>query len=185
MPFIVRYPKMVKPKTVTKALINNADFVPNIIDFADQSAPSSMQGKSFMNVLKGRSDKHRKSSFYAFYSGGIPNHYGIRTERYKLIVWPESKEKDLFDLQKDPHELKNVYNDSTYAAVVKNMEAELKAAIKEVDISSDQLPGNRKAAKKTQDAEPKLKKQKKQRTKKNKKNIGLNRFAVVLPWSYL
>ena len=170
MPFIVRYPKMVKSKTVTKALINNADFAPTILDFASQRIPSSMQGKSFMNVLKGRSDKHRKSSFYAFYSGGIPNHYGIRTERYKLIVWSESKEKDLFDLQKDPHELKNVYNDSAYAAVAKDMEAELQAVIKEIDISSDQLPGNRKGVKKTQDTNPKSKKQKKQKTKNKKIN---------------
>lgn len=168
MPFIVRYPKMVKAGAVTKALINNTDFAPTILALAGEGTPSSMQGTSFVDVLKGKADKHRKSSFYAFYSGGIPKHYGIRTERYKLIVWPESNEKDLFDLQKDPHELKSVYSDPAYASIAKDMNAELQAAIKEVDISSDQLPGNRKSEKKTQTSNPEPKKLKKQKKNKQK-----------------
>ena len=127
---------------------------------AGEKAASSMQGKSFVKVLSGKSGKHRSSSFYAFYSNGIPPHYGIRTEQYKLIVWPLSDEKDLFDLRKDPNELKNVYKDPAYASVAKDMDAELKAAIKEVDIPEDQLPGNRKAVKKVQSGEGKSKKKK-------------------------
>ena len=173
MPFIVRYPKMVKTGSVTKALINNTDFAPTILALAGEGTPSSMQGKSFVEVLKGKADKHRKSSFYAFYSGGIPKHYGVRTERYKLIVWPESDAKDLFDLQKDPNELKSVYNDPGYADVVKEMEAELKRVIKEVDIAENQLPGKRpkkvKAAK-AGNAESKKKKKQNAKTKNGHKN---------------
>jgi arylsulfatase A-like enzyme len=171
MPFIVRYPKMVKAKSVTKALVNNVDFAPTIIDLAGQGTPASMQGRSFADVLAGKSDKHRKSSFYAFYSNGVQPHYGIRTERYKLIVWGDGTARDLFDLQKDPHELKNVYNDPAYAKTVKMMEAELKVAIKEVDISPDELPFGRLQKKKSQggsEAQPKESKKSRKSKKKTK-----------------
>ena len=169
MPFIIRYPKLIKPGSVTKALINTTDFAPTLLDLAGQAVPSTMQGKSFTKVLKGQSDTHRKSSFYSFYSNGVPPHYGIRTAQYKLIVWPEAKQKDLFDLHNDPHELNNVYKDPSYASVVEDMEAELRAAIKEVDISDEQLPGNRKPLKKakSEQSKPKKRKRTKKKTKSN------------------
>lgn len=69
---------------------------------------------------------------------GIPSHYGVRTERYKLIYYyglttpleergiePSEPEWELFDLAKDPHEMKNVYSDPAYAKVVRDLMMEL------------------------------------------------------------
>ena len=68
----------------------------------------------------------------------IPAHYGVRTERYKLIYYygealgsggaidrSTPPEWELFDLEKDPHEMHNVYEDPAYAAIVGELKAEL------------------------------------------------------------
>ena len=68
----------------------------------------------------------------------IPAHYGVRTERYKLIYYygealgaggainrATPPEWELFDLEKDPHEMHNVYADPAYAGVVEELKAEL------------------------------------------------------------
>ena len=56
----------------------------------------------------------------------VPPHYGVRTERHKLIYYPLTKEWELFDLAKDPDELRSVYADPAYAETVKELKAELK-----------------------------------------------------------
>ena len=55
----------------------------------------------------------------------VNRHYGVRTDRYKIIYFYELKEWELFDLQKDPNELKSVYHDSAYSETVKELKAEL------------------------------------------------------------
>ena len=56
-------------------------------------------------------------------------HYGVRTARHKLIYYyetePDPPEWELFDLQRDPHELRSVYADPAYAAVRADLTAEL------------------------------------------------------------
>jgi arylsulfatase A-like enzyme len=55
----------------------------------------------------------------------VHKHYGVRTDRHKLIFFPELDEWELYDLEKDPHELKSVYTDPAYAETVKDLKAEL------------------------------------------------------------
>jgi arylsulfatase A-like enzyme len=58
-------------------------------------------------------------------SRAVIKHYGERTDRYKLIYFHELGEWELFDLQKDPHEMTSVYSDPAYAHVVRQLKAEL------------------------------------------------------------
>ena len=53
-------------------------------------------------------------------------HYGIRTDRYKLIYYYRINEWELFDLQKDPHELQNVADADRYADVVRTLKDEIR-----------------------------------------------------------
>ncbi|MCH2026889.1 MAG: DUF4976 domain-containing protein, partial [Verrucomicrobiales bacterium] len=55
----------------------------------------------------------------------VRRHYGIRTEKYKLIHFYNVKAWELFDLQKDPNELNSVYADEKYAGTVKSLKEEL------------------------------------------------------------
>jgi arylsulfatase A-like enzyme len=57
----------------------------------------------------------------------VKRHYGIRTKRHKLIhYYYDIDAWELYDLEKDPRELKNVYDDPAYAIVARNLKAELK-----------------------------------------------------------
>ena len=91
-----------------------------------------MQGRSLRPLLKGNSAKDwRNSMYYHYYAFPawhmVKKHYGIRTERYKLIHFYDDIDAwELYDLHKDPHELNNVFNDPDYANEVDRLKIELK-----------------------------------------------------------
>jgi arylsulfatase A-like enzyme len=129
MPFLVRYPVEIAPGSENNDLINNTDFAPTLLDFAGRDTPDDMQGSSFREILKGNTPfDWRKSTYYRYWMGtsGVPKHYGIRTNRYKLIYYNDDPAGwEMYDLQVDPFEMNNVYDDPTYATVVTEMTAEL------------------------------------------------------------
>ena len=55
----------------------------------------------------------------------MARHYGVRTDRYKLIHYYTTDEWELFDLDKDPGEMKSVYNNPEYGETKKTLEREL------------------------------------------------------------
>jgi arylsulfatase A-like enzyme len=131
MPFIVRWPTVVQPASVNKDLVQNLDFAETFLDIAGVKIPSDMQGRSFVPLLKGQTPADwRKSIYYHYYEWPavhmVNRHYGVRTDRYKLIYYYyHLNEWELFDLKTDPDELKSVYDDPAYADVVKELKAEL------------------------------------------------------------
>ena len=131
VPLLVRYPGKIVAGSVSKDLVINADFAPTFLDYTGVPAPADMQGRSLRPVLEGKTPADwRKSVYYHYYEFPQPHHvhphYGVRTDRYKLINYYTLKEWELFDLQKDPHELKSVYDDPAYAVVREDMTKELK-----------------------------------------------------------
>jgi arylsulfatase A-like enzyme len=90
--FIVRYPRLIKPASESDAIINNVDFAPTILDLAGQPTPSGMQGRSFLPILTGKTPSDwPQSTYYRYWMHMAhhdnPAHYGLRTERYKLIFF--------------------------------------------------------------------------------------------------
>jgi arylsulfatase A-like enzyme len=56
----------------------------------------------------------------------VKRHYGVRTDRYKLIhFYNDVDEWEMYDLEKDPHEMKSIYNDPAYADVQKDLHRRL------------------------------------------------------------
>lgn len=143
MPFIIRYPREIEPGTVNKNMILNVDFPPTFLDYAGIEMPEQMQGTSFRPLLNGEVPEGWQTSMYYRYwmhlaHHNVYAHYGVRTLRYKLIYYyadalgqpgaiddPKEPEWELFDLEKDPYELNNVYSDPAYADVVKELKDEL------------------------------------------------------------
>ena len=131
MPLLVRYPKEIKPGSVNKDIVLNLDFGPTFLDFAGVAKPEDMQGRSIRRILHRKTPKDwRKSMYYRYYEypavHSVKRHYGVRTQRYKLIhFYHDIDEWELYDLKKDPREMKNVFNDPAYAGIIKKLKAEL------------------------------------------------------------
>jgi len=146
MPFLIRYPGSIQEGVVIDELLNNVDYTSTLLDFAEIEIPKEMQGISFRDLLFGKKqEKKREASFYAFYSNGAPKHYGIRTKQHKLLKYVDNTGQvigsDLFDLNSDPNELLNLYNDPVYSSLQSKMEVLLKKEMVNVDIKPDQMPG--------------------------------------------
>ena len=129
-PLLVRYPKEIKPGTEINKLVQNLDFAPTFLDYAGVNAPDAMQGESFRNLVSGKTDQFRDFAYYTYYEYPsihmVKRHYGVATQRYKLIhFYYDIDEWELYDLEKDPMEMKNVYDDQAYSDVRKMMHEKL------------------------------------------------------------
>jgi len=144
MPFLMRYPGAIRAGSVNRDMVLNIDFAPMFLDYAGVPAPSEMQGRSFRHGLEGHTPRDwRKSMYYRYWMHNtsdhhVPAHYGIRTDRWKLIFYygkplgmkgaePPDTQPDweLFDIRNDPREMHNLYHDPKYAGVVRKLTAEL------------------------------------------------------------
>lgn len=141
MPFLIRYPNEIQAGSVCNDIICNVDFAPTWLDFARLRIPNYMQGISFRSLLRGQApDNWQQIAYHRYWMHNdiihhAYAHYGIRNHRYKLIYWynedlgvegarpgaEDEKEWELFDCQEDPLELFNVYHESRYQDVVREM----------------------------------------------------------------
>ena len=149
MPFLVRYPGEIQPGSSCHALALNVDFAQTFLDYAGLPDPEEMQGSSLRPLFRGERPRGWRQSIYYRYWMHLSHHYvgahyGIRTHRYKLIYYygealgttnsiDESKkpEWELFDLERDPKELNNVYHAAAYADVVHSLTRELEGLKRE------------------------------------------------------
>ena len=151
MPFLLRYPREVKPGSVNADMVSNLDFAPLFTDLAGLPTPKEFQGRSFRPLLQGRTPSDwRQELYYRYWMNrgdhNVAAHYGIRTLTHKLVYYyydgfnqpgtthgPENcpsllgrePEWELFDLEKDPREMNNVANDPAYAAIRRQLTDEL------------------------------------------------------------
>ncbi|MDB2385430.1 sulfatase [Polaribacter sp.] len=139
-PLLMKYPKEIKPGTVINELVQNLDFAPTFLDYANAEIPAEMQGESLRKLASGETKEWRDALFYSYYEfpgeHHVKRHYGIRTDRYKLIhfyhdidVW------ELYDLEKDPTEMTNLYGNPEYKEVQENMHKKLKEIRKQYNDS--------------------------------------------------
>lgn len=121
-PLLMRFPKEIKPGTRIEKLVQNLDFAPTFLDYADVEIPQDMQGESFRKLVSGETGEWRDAVYYTYYEYPaehmVKRHYGIATERYKLIhFYYDIDEWELYDLQNDPSEMKNQYDNPDYSEV--------------------------------------------------------------------
>ena len=138
MPFVIRWPGKIKPGSVTDKMILNVDFAPLFLEAAGLPIPDDMQGRSFLPILRGQSPADwRTSMYYRYYHypqhHRVQPHWGVRTERYKLIYFNKINQWELFDLQKDPRELLNVYAEPSYAETVRDLKTQIDRLRKQLD----------------------------------------------------
>jgi arylsulfatase A-like enzyme len=129
-PLLVRYPKEIEEGTVIRQLVQNLDFAPTLLDYAGVQIPPDMQGESFRKLANGSSDKWRDAVYYTYYEYPsvhmVKRHYGVATDRYKLMhFYYDIDEWEMYDLEKDPSEMNNIYDDPAYALVKADLHQKL------------------------------------------------------------
>ncbi len=147
MPLLLSYPRALAAGGVHDGIVTNVDFAQTILDAAGVPAHPRMQGRSFWHDLTGDPGDEPAEGFYYRYwehddvFHNAPAHYGYRSERYKLIYFYNDGmglpgtgaftypgEWELYDLERDPEELRNVAHDPEYAEVFASMRERLQEA---------------------------------------------------------
>jgi len=100
------------------------------LDYAGIPIPKGIQGESFRTVVNQKTSQWRDAIYYTYYEYPsvhmVKRHYGIRTERYKLMhFYYDINEWELYDLEKDPSEMNNLYNKPDYKEVQENLHLRL------------------------------------------------------------
>ncbi|UXX81052.1 sulfatase [Reichenbachiella carrageenanivorans] len=143
-PLLMRWPQVIKPESSNQKMVQNLDFAQTLLEVAGVTAPGDMQGESLVPLLEGREEAWtRNEVYYHFYEYPsihmVKRHYGIVSERYKLIhFYYDIDEWELYDRKMDPQELNNVFNDPAYAEVVRALKTKLEVLRKKYG-DSDRL----------------------------------------------
>ncbi len=134
-PLLVRWPGQVDAGSINNHIVSNLDFAETFLDIAGAKVPSDMQGRSLVSLLTGNAPNDwRKTFYYHYYENpgahNVARHYGVTDGQHKLIRFyalqgEKLNDWELFDLQRDPHELHSVYGDADYAKVQAELTAEL------------------------------------------------------------
>jgi N-acetylglucosamine-6-sulfatase len=132
IPMVVFYPGHIKAGSSLPQLITNADFAPTILDYAGLPIPPLMQGASMKPLFEAKDVAWRDAVFYEYWKElvhAIPSMTAVRTDRYKLISYPEIEDIDeLYDLQNDPHEMNNLVLEPAFENLYSKMKMRLGAA---------------------------------------------------------
>jgi arylsulfatase A-like enzyme len=142
-PLLIRYPKEIEPGTKIDKLVQNLDFAPTFLDYAGIEIPEEMQGESFRKLIAGETDEWRDAVYYTYYEYPsvhmVKRHYGVATDRYKLMhFYYDIDEWEMYDLETDPMEMKNVYDNPEYADVLEMLHKKLEE-LREYYGDSDEL----------------------------------------------
>jgi arylsulfatase A-like enzyme len=147
VPLLVRGPE-IKAGAVTDLFSLDVDLAPTFLDFAGAKVPADMQGRSLVPVLRGEKPADwRTAMYYRYYHDpGHHNtraHLGVRSATHKLIHFWKKDAYELYDLQADPNEQKNLVDDPASAnklAEMKTLLAKVKAEARDDDRFANKFP---------------------------------------------
>jgi arylsulfatase A-like enzyme len=142
VPLIVRWPGHFKGGTKINSMVELIDIAPTLLDAAGIPIPSGMQGKSLMPLLTGQTREHRDSVYMEYYDANAifeipPMMSSVRTSKWKLNFCDKPRMGELYDLEKDPGEFNNLWNDPHYKDTQEMMLQNLVARMIE---TTDPLP---------------------------------------------
>src|SRR5262249_14920338 len=138
IPFLVRYPRRVKPGTVHDAFVLSVDLAPTVLELAKAPVPKDVHGRSLVPLLRGETEGWRRSFLIEHFSDAVfarvqkMGYQAVRTARRKYIRYTELPGMDeRYDLQADPYELKNVVGAADARPALAELKAELGRLLRE------------------------------------------------------
>ncbi len=135
IPGIMRYPKRVKAGRRSDALFTHVDFAPTLLGLCGVKPQAAMQGSDLSRVITGESRGGPDSAFFQifgpYHAGKVTEGWrGVRTRRY-MYARHEKSPWVLYDLRKDPYELRNLVDEPASQAVRQDMERRLSGWMKQ------------------------------------------------------
>lgn len=134
IPLLIRYGRAVKAGTRKDEMVQSIDLAPTLLQWAGTVPGPFINGRSMVALLNGRVDDWRTSILVEYYSDTVfprivnMGYKAVRNGRYKYIRYSELPGADeLYDLETDPYELKNLAGDPAAAQTLEQMKAELAA----------------------------------------------------------
>jgi len=135
-PFILRYPRKAEAGARLRDLVICQDIAPTLIELAGGKPGAQVQGRSLVPLLAGRRSSWRKSFLVEYWAEqAMPwlvgmTYKAVRTERYKLIHWVnrarDGELDELYDLERDPFELKNLARSARHARIRAAMRSQMR-----------------------------------------------------------
>jgi arylsulfatase A-like enzyme len=135
-PLVMRWPNEIPPGTRVDALVQNLDFAPTFLDVASATGTTygrPMEGATLAPLMRGETPTDWRSAILYEYYEPMPHavaaHRGIRTDRWKLMYFPDLDSVELYDLQADPNELHNLAGSPDHQAIVEGLTKRLEHGI--------------------------------------------------------
>ncbi len=130
VPMIWRCPGVFQENKVIDDMVESIDLVPTILEITENKIPYTNSGKSILPILKGEKLKQPHREFvtsvtgYHEYRDFCPFGHMLRTPQWKLVYYPEEK-SELYDMIKDPKEIKNLYYEKEHAQIANDLKEKL------------------------------------------------------------
>ena len=150
VPMVARYPKLIRPGTKVAEQVLNIDLAPSVLDICRARPLEKVHGQSWKPLLAGTADGWRNAWYYEYnYEKQFPytpNVRGVRTDQWKYMEYPpggpdaRAYKAELYNLQDDPGELKNLIDDPQYKDVVEDLKQELSRLKEETGAVPDRMP---------------------------------------------
>ncbi len=133
IPLIVRYPKLVRAGRRIDAMALGIDLAPTLLEIAGSKPAAPMQGRSLVPLLEGRKPEWRRAFLIEYFSDRTMarmvkmGYQAVRTERWKYIRYKELEGMhELYDLRRDPYEMRNLIADPAARKTLESLRAELR-----------------------------------------------------------
>jgi N-acetylglucosamine-6-sulfatase len=132
IPLVVRFPRLARAGSTPAEMALSIDLAPTLLEVAGVTPGPAIQGRSLVPVLQGKTDSWRTSFLVEYFSDTVfpriraMGYTAVRTDRNKYIRFGELRGMDeLYDLQADPYELKNLIGQPEARELLPAMQAEL------------------------------------------------------------
>ncbi|HUT13735.1 MAG TPA: sulfatase [Thermoguttaceae bacterium] len=139
IPLLIRYPRSIKPGTVVADPIGSPDVYPTLAGLAGVKVPDGLDGADFSPLLRGESSEPPRDYVYLEMQYAYVPWPGWRALRTRDLMYARTVDKPwlLFDLAKDPWQMKNLVDDPASQSLVKQMDDRLAAIMRQTGDSWD------------------------------------------------
>ncbi len=138
IPLMISYPRKIESGLRPVETVLSIDVAPTLLEYAGAEIENGIQGHSLMPVIEGTAENWRSSFLLEYYSDTVferienMGYKAVRTDRYKYIQYTDLDGMDeLYDLEDDPYELKNIIDEGNAAEIIEEMKQELQRLLDE------------------------------------------------------